>query len=212
MKNVTHLCILVMLVLVCSTADGALEFKIDVNSGSSPTESGWTALNTAAGSGNGSSVTVSGVEFAVLSADGHRDRGGPNALARDFIFDDGGLVGLTFEDLPGGIYDASVWAWDDDFSNLADQTVQLRLPNNSFITYTTGMDPSPLVPFTFRFDTSTFPAGGTLPGVFTSATTGPQGRFNALQLTYIPEPTTLLIWSLLAGLGVGLGWRRRRTK
>ena len=26
----------------------------------------------------------------------------------------------------------------------------------------------------------------------------------------IPEPTTLLIWSLLAGLGVGLRWRRRK--
>ena len=26
----------------------------------------------------------------------------------------------------------------------------------------------------------------------------------------IPEPTTLLIWSLLAGLGVSLGWRRRK--
>jgi len=25
-----------------------------------------------------------------------------------------------------------------------------------------------------------------------------------------PEPSTLLIWSLLAGLGIGLGWRRRR--
>jgi len=30
------------------------------------------------------------------------------------------------------------------------------------------------------------------------------------QAYYIPEPTTLLIWSLLAGLGVGLGWRRRK--
>jgi hypothetical protein len=28
----------------------------------------------------------------------------------------------------------------------------------------------------------------------------------------IPEPTTLLIWSLLAGLGIGVGWRRRRKK
>jgi hypothetical protein len=27
-------------------------------------------------------------------------------------------------------------------------------------------------------------------------------------LGIIPEPTTLLIWSLLAGLGFGLGWRR----
>jgi len=26
----------------------------------------------------------------------------------------------------------------------------------------------------------------------------------------IPEPSTLLIWSLLAGLGIGLGWRRRK--
>jgi len=26
----------------------------------------------------------------------------------------------------------------------------------------------------------------------------------------IPEPATLLVWSLLAGLGIGLGWRRRR--
>jgi hypothetical protein len=26
----------------------------------------------------------------------------------------------------------------------------------------------------------------------------------------VPEPTTLLIWSLLAGLGVGLRWRRRK--
>jgi len=28
--------------------------------------------------------------------------------------------------------------------------------------------------------------------------------------TVIPEPATLLIWSLLAGLGVGVGWRRTR--
>jgi len=26
----------------------------------------------------------------------------------------------------------------------------------------------------------------------------------------IPEPSTLLIWSLLAGLGIGMGWRRRK--
>jgi hypothetical protein len=26
----------------------------------------------------------------------------------------------------------------------------------------------------------------------------------------IPEPSTLLIWSLLAGLGIGAGWRRRK--
>jgi len=35
--------------------------------------------------------------------------------------------------------------------------------------------------------------------VFTDATT-----------FIIPEPATLLLWSLLAGLGAGLAWRRRR--
>jgi len=33
-------------------------------------------------------------------------------------------------------------------------------------------------------------------------TTGPDG--------IIPEPSTFLIWSMLVGLGVGVGWRRRR--
>lgn len=32
----------------------------------------------------------------------------------------------------------------------------------------------------------------------------------AIAAMVIPEPATLLIWSLLAGLGVGLGWRRRK--
>jgi len=39
------------------------------------------------------------------------------------------------------------------------------------------------------------------------------GLFGAVTSAIIPEPTTLLIWSLLAGLGIGVGWgRRRRTK
>ena len=39
------------------------------------------------------------------------------------------------------------------------------------------------------------------------------GTGNDISLTLsaiIPEPTTLLIWSLLAGLGIGAGWRRRK--
>ena len=34
----------------------------------------------------------------------------------------------------------------------------------------------------------------------------------ALTDTVIPEPTTLVIWSLLATLGLSVGWRRRRRK
>ncbi len=38
-----------------------------------------------------------------------------------------------------------------------------------------------------------------------------QGIENYLFASYpVPEPATLLVWSLLAGLGVGLGWRRRK--
>jgi len=39
-----------------------------------------------------------------------------------------------------------------------------------------------------------------------------RGPLNAVQLisVAVPEPSTLLVWSLLAGLGVGLGWRRRK--
>jgi len=44
------------------------------------------------------------------------------------------------------------------------------------------------------------------PGVF------PVGDFNVTGAvtSFIPEPTTLLIWSLLAGLAIGAGWRRRK--
>jgi len=39
---------------------------------------------------------------------------------------------------------------------------------------------------------------------------GDQLRDNYTAMFPVPEPTTLLIWSLLAGLGVGLRWRRRK--
>jgi len=34
--------------------------------------------------------------------------------------------------------------------------------------------------------------------------------FGTLAAQVIPEPSTLLIWSLLVGLGIGAGWRRKR--
>jgi len=40
---------------------------------------------------------------------------------------------------------------------------------------------------------------------------GEAGAGQTLQLfAAVPEPATLLIWSLLAGLGIGLRWRRRK--
>jgi hypothetical protein len=49
-------------------------------------------------------------------------------------------------------------------------------------------------------------------GAYNSAT-GYVREFRLSDATVIPEPSTLLIWSLLVGLGVGLRWRGRgRTK
>jgi hypothetical protein len=35
---------------------------------------------------------------------------------------------------------------------------------------------------------------------------------NGFVLMVIPEPATFLVWSVLAGLGIGCAWRRRRTR
>jgi hypothetical protein len=37
-----------------------------------------------------------------------------------------------------------------------------------------------------------------------------RGHFQSVEWEIIPEPTTLVIWSLLATLGLSFGWRRRR--
>jgi hypothetical protein len=65
-------------------------------------------------------------------------------------------------------------------------------------------------------------AGGAVSGVFqirlTRDISGVSGGNDVMSFGEVqaygvvaPEPTTLLIWSLLAGLGVGLGWRRRKS-
>ena len=55
-----------------------------------------------------------------------------------------------------------------------------------------------------RFSVSTYDGGGEW--FSTRGTLSADYAVSAI----IPEPTTLLIWSLLAGLGIGLGWRRRK--
>jgi hypothetical protein len=186
------------------------EFKIDIDVGTPPdTEPGWTSLPVSGASG---SVDVTGTTFQVFSADDSRVRGGPNPLTRDFVFDDGGgqAVGLQVFDLPPGIWEASVWAWDNDYA-VGDLIVGITQFGPPEIIFTNSFSASPTDPFTFQFDSSTLANGF---GIFTRENNAnDRARFNALQLVLIPEvipePSTLLIWSLLAGLGVGLGWRRR---
>jgi len=186
------------------------QFKIDVNDGSSPTETGWTAIG-AAHSGNGGTVTVGGVRFDVASADGARNRSGPNALTRDFIYDDDGgqASGLRIYDLPDGIWEAKVWSWDNDFPTaVGSQFVGVGWTAGNFIAGT--MMPHPTDPFAFTFDSSTLDDGF---GIFTRENNSAnRSRFNALQLTrvIIPEPITMLAVGLgLAGLG---GYVRKRSR
>jgi len=71
--------------------------------------------------------------------------------------------------------------------------------------------------FTAKFGAS-FPniasVQNSLGSTFTASSGGPLNALDNGDGTFTvyntPEPTTLLIWSLLAGLSAGLGWRRRR--
>jgi len=60
-------------------------------------------------------------------------------------------------------------------------------------------------PFVFGVNTLDFQLNNSAVGY-----TGLHVQFTNATAMIIPEPTTLLIWSLLAGLGVGLRWRRRK--
>ena len=46
--------------------------------------------------------------------------------------------------------------------------------------------------------------------VFHNREGGHVSYLDNVSIAFIPEPTTLLIWSLLAILGLTLGWRRRK--
>ena len=160
--------------------------------------------------GNGANVTADGVTFEVISADGSRNRATGNALTRDFIFDNGGGVasGLTVTNLPDGVWQASVWSWDED-AIFGDQIVLMNgLSGGGEFIATTDFAADPNTPFRFLFDTEDF--NNTF-GIFTRENNSQNAsRFNALQLVLVPEPTTVAIWSLLGVAGLAFGWRTRR--
>ncbi len=198
-------------------------YAIDVNSSAAPgaTETGFTPI-VATYTGNGGSVVIDGVAFAVLSADGSRTRTGPNELTRDFIYDEGeanAAVGLTVSSLNSGVYEAEVWAWDSDvggggtqivgISNLGATTSIDGTPiAGGEIIFTSSFTPDPTEPFRFFFDTSQV-APGFL--IFTRENNdGNRARFNALRLTAVPEPSSYVL-GLLGALGLAACvWRRRR--
>lgn len=188
----------------------AVMFAIDVDS-----TNGGTAIDTAPDfnsldgtGGNGSSLLLDGVTFAVFSADDDRNRAGGNDLTKDFIFDDGvgQAVGLTVTDLPAGLWRAEVWSWDNSFpTTVGDQIVGITQFGPPEIIFTNSFTPDPDDPFVFTFD-STGLANGF--GIFTRENNSAnRARFNALRLTAVPEPAT----ATLGLLGMcGLMARRRK--
>lgn len=186
-------------------------FQIDVDSSHTnpiATEAGWTSLD--ATTGNGSFVMVGPTTFTVFSADDDRNRATPNDLTGDFVFDDGAgqAVGLTIDDLPAGRWLVEVWAWDSAVAgNVGPQILGLKSGPLNVVgneTLIPGLPTDPVNPIgSIVFDAD----GTTQYHVFTREDNpGNQSRFNALRLTIVPEPTSLLVLGT-AGL---LAVRRRR--
>lgn len=90
-------------------------------------------------------------------------------------------------------------------------TATLKANAGGWSLSTTGL-PS-LAPLSGGYGGSNFLAlfdGGRATATVQGPGSGATMTVNSIAVTVVPEPATLLIWSLLAGLGVGLGWRRRK--
>lgn len=197
-------------------APGETQFQIDIDSttgGAIRTAPGFTSLD--ATGGNGSSVTVDGVTFEVFSADGSRNRaGGADDVTADFVFDEGGensAVGVTVTGLPDGIWQASVFAFDD-LVDAGDQIVGINRAGLPELIFTDSFAANETDPFTFVFDSTLLPDTF---GIFTRENNaGLRSRFNGLQLVLledagVPEPGTALLGLLALG---GLAMRGRRGR
>jgi len=203
--------------------------RFDVNDDAgSPTQAGWTAAD----AGNINNVTFSAVGAGIVVDD--RDRGALNTddpggdtanndMWRDFIFANGSnAVGegldITVSGLDGhSLYDVVLWAYDENSGNArtADWTGSGLFGTSATLSFDgNNPDPQSLSDYVTRFQAQTdgfgtlvlqgrYGGGGDAHNVFVNG-------FELTLLSVVPEPTTLLIWSLLAGLGVGLGWRRRK--
>jgi len=167
-----------------SPAPPITQLAIDLDVGANVTEPGFVSLPV---SNNAGSVMEQGVTFTVFSADGSRDRGGPNGLTRDFVFDDGSgqAAGLTIRDLPDAAYVAEVWAWDQAAA-AGDQIVGItQFGGGPEIIFSDSFAANPTDPYVFTFDSTNLPEGF---GIFTRENNSAnRSRFNALRLTTVQQ-------------------------
>jgi len=110
--------------------------KLDINSTSNKTESGYTAL-----SPDSRQANAEGASFSIFGVNSnyHRDRNISNELLTDFAFKDGSRagIGLRIKDLPRGTYNVRSWHFDgnSNFNNGA-INVEFRMTGNTTSTQT----------------------------------------------------------------------------
>jgi len=186
------------------------------SSGPISTEPGWTSLDaTTPANANGASVTVDGIAFSIGSADGSRIRlsGGnpnPNPLTGDFVYDDGPGEALILFFGGAGSLKEGPWQVDvyihDETSGPGQQIVGYRDDGAETIVSSTVMPHAdgPAIRFQFESD------GVSAYDVFVREnSTLNRTRLNAVRLTYVPEPSALLL-AVFGLMGLALCARRRR--
>jgi len=118
-------------------------------------------------------------------------------------------ITLTLDDLTAGIYEMTTYHVNTlaNGGRVFDIYVDGVLTETG-LTTTNGTSPTTITAPTFLFT-----ANGADPVTLLFDPTGGSGHLHlsgfAVSWIAIPEPTTFLVWSLLAGLGIGMGWRRR---
>lgn len=198
------------LAMASTVAHGAL-LSIDVNGGSSPTESGFIGQNS---SGVTHSTIVGDITVSYAGQQGAFDRGDqgqPNPdLYRDFIFDNAGSITLTLSG-PGisanTQYVMSFWFYDSGEGGGRNTSVAgtSGTTGPSLGPFDPGTAPTGLAdPDNVGTGTFTSDGSGNLTFIFTSSNN--RTVLNAFEIDTVPEPSTLT----LLGLGaLGLLLRRR---
>jgi hypothetical protein len=211
----------------------AVDFNDRAAVGPGNTQSGFDEFVLAGGSGGSQSygpidVTLSPTGSSSLD---DRRRGQPTnggafteqELLRDFVFATGTAASNGLDVLIEGLqpntrHEVTLWSFDDGSAaeRISDWYVNglLAVDNYAFDgNAVPAGQPASNDVYSFSFLADTNVNGELLIGGRAAGGGDPRVFLNALRLSEVrpvPEPGTLLIWSLLAGLGIGVAWRRRK--
>lgn len=209
MQRLLPLLVVGFLTAAASTVSGMpLMYDVDDDDDAgSATQAGWIATNL----GNVNNVTFT----AVGSGLDDRDRGAGNGggveadMWNDFVFATGqGGIDVVIDSLsPNTTYDVRVWAYDD--GNTGHQMTW------NGVAHTIGAtDPTTLMDEVVSFQAMTNPLGELLLEGRSVGTTNNNVFINGFELTaqIVPEPASVVIWSVIGVCFVGFGYCRVRRK